>query len=147
MSTTSFVVYFIIIAYFLMSLIYEYRDIYCARIDFSKCCSYGCGGAYAGSKPNNTDSVNTLLDKINIAADADMNTIKWRRSYIVATVSTFIIWISIFKRVPEYWEALISILMMAAVLKFSFSYYSYHHYEPPRIYIHNSVEMIKSKLI
>ncbi len=109
-------------------------------------CGFGKAGLYVASIPNDNDDIPTLLDKIDIASDVLTRTIYWRRSYILSIIITLALWIMLFRKMPNGYELLFSILLIMFILYFSCNFYSFHHYGPPKIYIDKSTKLIRKKL-
>lgn len=94
------VIYAIVILIIYWALTAEYSDQHCATIG-NKVCGAGKGRAYYTNHPENDDSQETLIKKLNATAKYDQNAVHWRTNMIVAIVSAFIGLFIIQKRFPS----------------------------------------------
>ena len=93
-------IYVVIVAFLVIAVWAESRDVSCP--DFkSKTCGPGMGCAYAAGKPAKGDSLKVLLQKIRITARYEVNSITWRRAFIVAVISAFLVLYVSRKKVPS----------------------------------------------
>ncbi len=77
---------------------------------------------------NQSDDANTLLDKIDIAAKASTKEVTWRRSFIVACMSTVFLYAMVLNRHPLISEILGSIMTITVISYFMSSCIRYHYY-------------------
>jgi len=115
---------------------------------WEKCKVADEGMAFRGSTPKQGDSSRVLLDKIDNAAGAENNSIKWRRTLIVSTIIVFLIFVLVITpaNLPEWNIFYLSILISWAILYFNFSNYSYHKYGDARRNIEASTNMLRENL-
>ena len=127
----------------------EKRDWVCTNsYDLWATCHKGDGMPYRGSKPSPSDSCPTLLKKIDLAANAERNSIKWRRSLILAaTICVLVFGLVVMPgRLPEWTQMYVAVLLTTFVLYFNFNYYSYHRYKEPTEYIEESTDLLGEKI-
>ena len=93
------VVVIIIVVTVICALMAEYRDVRCTSFG-SKQCGKGMGSAYADGRPESNDSIETLLKKIRITARYEVNSISWRRCFIAAVISAFLVLYIAKKKLP-----------------------------------------------
>ncbi len=126
----------------------EHKDIHCPNFSASQSeCQQQGGAAFAGTQPHDTDSCNTLLNKIYKGAGAEQATIKWRRSLLLASGIMFATWFLVITpgRLPDYKIMIFSILLGYVILFGSFNYYSYHMYGISEQWIKSSVDELRTK--
>lgn len=97
---TSIIIYAIVILIIYWALTAEYTDQHCATIG-NKVCGPGKGRAYYINHPEDGDSHETLVRKLNATAKYDQNAVHWRTNMIVAIISAFIGLSIIQKRIPS----------------------------------------------
>ncbi len=103
---------------------------------------------YRGSKPILSDRCPQLLKKIEIAANAEKNSIKWRRSFILAAVICLLVYglVVMPGRLPEWTQMYVAAIIATFVLYFNFNYYSYHRYKKPTKYIEEATALLAEKI-
>lgn len=138
MINESLVAYLILIVVFVFVWWKEKKDWECSNIDdpYEKC--DGNGMPFRNSFPSETDTLTELSNKIDIASGAEVRSIKWRRSFIYATIISVTIFILIFqlsknqysdwKRFLNWRILYLMILVSFCILYFQFNYYSYHRF-------------------
>ena len=127
----------------------EKRDWTCTNsYDLLQECHEGDGMPYKGSKPSPNDSCPQLLEKINIAAEAEQSSIKWRRAFTLAAVICILVWglVVMPGGLPDWTKMYVSIIIATFVLYFNFNYYSYHRYKAPQEYIEESTRFLNEKI-
>ena len=144
--------YFLSLIFLWIAYRAEWKDLHCGSVHDSidKCKDFGGGMAYAGSEPSNNDSVEVLLSKIEKASYTEELTVKWRRCYILSFFITLFIWLAVIypivNRLPRFYEYFLLLFINTMIIYYSFSFYSFHHYEAPAQYIRKSVELIRDDL-
>lgn len=133
-------IYIGIVMIFIKSVNSEYKDIYGKSSEIPE------GKYYINGKPDNSDTIEKILSKINILSDTYNNTVKWRRSLIVSIFSSIIISIFSFKKFPSGKEFLLIVLPIFVSFYASFNYYSYHYDKYPSDYIKQNVTNLEKKL-
>ncbi len=123
----------------------EHKDMY-SNGD-SKLIGDGHGKYYYKGKKDDKDTVETLLDKINILADTSKNTVKWRRCLILGTVSALIVSLLTFNRFPTGKQFFMILLPIFGTFYASFNYYEYHYDRYPREYIHENTKQIGDNFV
>ena len=91
----------------------------------------GVGAVFWNTKPYPEDSTKELIRKINKAAVAEGSSVKWRRAFILAAITVFVIFILIITPgyLPKWPKFYVSVLSAFAILYVQFYYYSYHIYK------------------
>jgi uncharacterized membrane protein len=127
----------------------ERLDLYCPG-EVNKYCKNLCGDNkgkyYIQGQPKNTDNVNELLNKIKISANATLNTVKWRRSLLLAVVIAIFISMIILEKFPSGKQLFLMVFLTFIIIYFSFSYYEYHYEKYPVNNIHKSINYIRNQL-
>jgi len=127
----------------------EKSDLFCPP-EVKKYCKNLCGDNkgkyYIKGQPKNTDSVNELLNKIKISTTCGSNTVKWRRSFLIAIVVCLAISLIILEKFPDGKLLFLMVFITFIIIYFSFSYYEYHYEKYPMINIDKSVNYIRNKL-
>jgi len=95
----SIVIYGIVIFFLVFAVYCESKDIRCSEFNNGDC-GPGRGVAYAEGTPKKGDSHETLIEKAKLTARYEMNSIMWRRCFIAAAVSAFLVLYSGTKRIP-----------------------------------------------
>ncbi len=68
--------------------------------------------AYMQGEPKETNSVQTLLRKIQISAGFEINTIKWRRGILAAVPAVLLVFLIVLLRFPTPREFILSFLII-----------------------------------
>ena len=146
----NFVMYILIFAAFIAVALAESKDWKCGEPYniFTKCEENNNGMPYRGSKPSEDDSCDELLGKIDVAANATSNSIKWRRSFFVAVLISLLIFVLVItpSGLPPWPQFYLVVLISFAVMYGNLNYYDYHLYNTPRNYIFESTAMIGEKI-
>lgn len=86
----SIVIYSLFIFWLGFAIYAEKKDIECQDTR-GKVCGPGLGRAYASAKPEKGDSKETLINKARATARYELNSITWRKSFIIAFIVAFLI--------------------------------------------------------
>lgn len=86
----SIIIYTLFIFWLGFAIYAEKKDIECQDTR-GKVCGPGLGRAYASAKPEKGDSKETLLNKAKATAKYELNSITWRKSFIIAFIVAFLI--------------------------------------------------------
>lgn len=128
----------------------EKRDWVCTNsYDLWTSCYEGDGMPYRGSKPSLSDDCQTLLKKVDMAANAETHSIKWRRSFALGAIICLLIFGLVVTpgQLPEWTQMYVAIIIATSVLYFNFNYYSYHRFKKPAEYIEESTDLIREKIV
>jgi hypothetical protein len=68
-------------------------------------------------------SINRMLKNIKICMSYDFKTIKWRRIFISSIISTILIFMIVFYRIPEQSEFLLFLIIIFLIFSFMWSSY------------------------
>lgn len=80
--------------------------------------------AYDLSKPKKSDKPKRIFKKIRVVTSYDNHTIKWRRIYISSVLSTVLIFLIIYQRIPSQKELLLYIAIIYAIFALQWSNYT-----------------------
>jgi hypothetical protein len=111
----SIFIYVVIIMFLLIAIWAESRDVVCPEFK-SKKCGPGRGGAYAAGRPEKGDSLKILLQKIRLTARYEVNSIIWRRAFVVAVISSFLVLYVTRKKLPSGFQLATAFLISYIVL-------------------------------
>jgi hypothetical protein len=98
--TISIIIYVIFIVFLVIAIWAERKDVHCSQFEGGKC-GAGMGSAYADGRPLKYDNVEDLLKKAKFTARYELNSITWRRVFIPALISAFVVMYVAKKRVPH----------------------------------------------
>jgi hypothetical protein len=143
------IIYIIVIFLVIKAYKSEALDLFCGKDVKSYCknlCGDNKGKYYVDGQGDKDDSIPTLLSKIEINASADDNTVKWRRSLLLAFICTMLIFIVVLTKLPTGTELITTVLIIFIITYFSFSFYQYHYYRYPTFNIHKNVNLLRQKL-
>lgn len=147
--TVNVLMYFLLFGAVIIIYLIEKRDWGCINShNLWESCYKGDGMPYRGSKPILSDRCPQLLKKIEIAANAEKNSIKWRRSFILAAVICLLVYglVVMPGRLPEWTQMYVAAIIATFVLYFNFNYYSYHRYKKPTKYIEEATALLAEKI-
>lgn len=113
--------YVILLTALYFALYLEYYDLYCPHD--GQTCRVGQGAAYEAGKPEDTDSVDTLLSKIRISSRYDEASVYWRRTIVFSTLLTLTLLLLLLRRLPKAEELLISFV---TIYLFTFLFQVYY---------------------
>ena len=145
MDLVNVIMYILLFGFTLLVYNIEKRDWTCTNsYDLAEKCKVGDGMPYHGSKPEEGDDHRTLVKKINIAAGAEPNSIKWRRALTLAVSICLVLFLLVITpgNLPQWTQMYICVIIATFILYFSFNYYSYHRFKTPKEYIEKSTEML-----
>lgn len=124
---------------------YEYLDIYCPNRS-SPVCGRGMGSMYVKGKPNSLDDIITLLEKIKISSRYEKNSVKWRRSFILSLISTILIFLILFHRLPDGKETLITLAILYFLFYISLDFFQHYVTKYAIKQIDLAISLLKDKL-
>ncbi len=125
------------------ALICEANDIY--RHDKSSL-KGGNGKIHYKGLGSPDESLDTLLNRIYWVADSDGRNSKWKRAFLIAVVSTFLICLILFHRVPTARELLLILLIIFITTLAVFGFFRFHADRFTPYYIRQNVALIRQKL-
>jgi hypothetical protein len=96
----SITLYVVFIVFLIIAIWAERQDVHCSQFEGGKC-GAGMGSAYSDGKPNKHDSLEDLLKKAKFTARYELNSITWRRVFIPALISAFVVMYVAKKRLPH----------------------------------------------
>ena len=110
-------------------------------------CAEGKGMPFRGTEPRQEDDCNTLLDKAEKASGVEERSIKWRRSFVLGAVISFLFWILIATPgcLPSWEKMYMSVIICFATLYFSMNFFAYHTVKKAASYAKVSVSEIRNK--
>lgn len=141
-------VYILIVVFTVWVIFSECKDLYCPNGGqeslgvLIKECTDGNGCHITRSKPGTSDTKQQLRDKIEYGLNLPSHCVYWRRSYLVGLLVSLIIgYVVLAKLLPER-ELVICLIIVTALLYFSYSYYAFHHDKHVYNNIRESVRML-----
>ncbi|MBA3757019.1 MAG: hypothetical protein H0X02_12695 [Nitrosomonas sp.] len=96
----SILLYIVFVVFLVIAIWAERQDIRCSQFNGGTC-GAGNGSAYADGKPSKHDNLETLLKKARFTAHYELNSITWRRAFIPALLSAFLVLYVTKKRLPH----------------------------------------------
>lgn len=149
MSLVNIIIYTIVIYIIIFAIRSEKLDLFCPK-EYSKeydCkeCGDGKGKYYIDGKGNLSDSPSVLLDKIILVSKYQENTVKWRRSIVLAFIICILFSLLVLRRFMEGYELVISMFTIFIIIYQSYSYYQFHYDRYPEFYIKKNVEYLRKK--
>lgn len=139
----SVVVYSIFIYFLWFALTKESNDINC-RDSKGKICGKDMGRAYVHGKLDESDDINTLLKKLKMTSRYEINSILWRRCFIVAIISSIILIFVLKNRMPTGIELTAGFLIIYIVMYMTLTYFQQKISKPALKQLDELVEKIKS---
>ena len=139
--------YVLLIIGFLVIFRIEQREWCCSNpYEIFEECKKDDAMSFRGSKPNESDDVTTLLDKIEIASNGEVKHIKWRRAFIMACIICIVIYALVITpgELPQ-WTTMYTIILLTFVIIY-FHLNSYSHHKFSKEYISDSIKLLKQKL-
>ena len=146
---TNVLMYALLVIALIVVQIIEKRDWSCINsYNFFAGCEHGEAMPYRGARPQPEDTTLDLLDRIDIASEAEQNSIKWRRSFLIGGFISIILFAVIVTpgRLPDWPKMYACVLISTFVLYFHLNYYSYHRYKVPMEYTKEATERIRNNL-
>jgi hypothetical protein len=86
----SIIIYLLFIFWLGFALYAEYKDTHCQDAK-GRVCGVGLGRAYSTFKPHAKDSREELFEKLRLTSRYELNSITWRRSFIIAIICAFLV--------------------------------------------------------
>ena len=126
------------------ALICEANDIY--RHEGSSALAGGNGKIHYKGFGTSEESLDTLLNRIYWVADSDGRNSKWKRALLIAVVSTFLICLILFHRVPTARELLLILLIIFITTLAVFGFFRFHADRFTPYYIRQNVTLIRQRL-
>lgn len=113
-SIISIILYVVFVVFLLIAIWAERQDIRCSQFNGGTCGS-GHGSAYADGKPSKHDNLETLLKKARFTAHYELHSITWRRAFIPAILSAFLVLYVTKKRLPHGLQLAVAFLIIYIV--------------------------------
>jgi len=79
--------------------------------------------SYFQGIPKKTDSLKTLVKRVKICLETDLKTVKWRRSFLGAFLSTILIFLVVHFRIPNFKEMFLYTMIIYVIY-----YANWHNY-------------------
>ena len=80
--------------------------------------------AYTLAIPKEGDDIHKICKKIKLCLDADLKTVKWRRSFITAAIATFLICILVLAKIPTLKDLLLCLFIIYIVYYIAWEHYT-----------------------
>jgi len=126
----------------------EQNDWHCHNAyQFWERCRPAEGMPYRGSTPAEQDTTSVLLDKIDNAAGAEDKSIKWRRSFIMAVICSFMIFGLVVTpgSLPMWYTFYLTVFIITGMWYFHFSNYSYHKFKSAEHNVNKATEILRQR--
>lgn len=137
-------IYTVVIIAILFAVFCEVKDIKCSNFD-NKQCGVGMGRAYAQGKPEHGDSKRTLLEKASITARYEVNSIFWRRSFIAAVVSAFLVLFVMKSKCPNGIQFASAVLIIYIIFYLTFTMFQKWITDPALNQMNDILAALKAK--
>lgn len=124
-----------------LAIKFEAKDIY-----GEKEIKGGNGLMHYKGRGDRGESIDQLLNRIYWVADSDSKNNKWKRAVIVSFVSTIIILLLFFSKVPGNIEVLLLFIIIFVVTIALFGFFRFHSDRFSAYYIRENINRIKEKL-
>ena len=141
-----FWVYLIIFLFVIYALYKERQFLGCKTIPDGSDCDNPNGKAVKGSEPLSSDDSQTLLNKIDFASKYTDREVVWRRSVIFSFIAIVMYAYLIYAAFPSAYHLFCGILIMAAVMYFSFNFYKYHMSDYIKNNIQASTDILRNRI-
>ena len=138
-------IYLLICIFFIYALIKEREALGCTGRGVIAGCKNEDGKAIVGTTPYPNDSVDTIYNKIQLAASYQERFVKWRMVYIISTMAAFLLWFVLFRRIPTEWELVVIITILIFVGMGACNFYKFHLSDYIQENIDKSVEILKAR--
>lgn len=150
--------YFVIFLFAIHVFRIEYIDVRCPQLDSDwKTCETEGGMCFAHTQPNESDTCDQLLDKLNRASGAEQCTIKWRRSFFLSVAIMSIMWLIVGCiqshndggsgfTLPSWGIFYVSVAVSYIILLNTFNYYSYHIFGKAEEWMKKGISMLKQRM-
>lgn len=122
----------------------EHADLYTSPETKEK--GDGYGKYYYSGKGKDTDSIETLLDKLIILSNTGKNTVKWRRCLIYSVLATSFIVALKEENIPRGKDFLLIMLPIFGFFYSSFNFYEHHYDKYCREYTHYNLDQVRMKI-
>lgn len=147
------IVYVLLLTAFIFIFRTEMTDVHCPKLKGStpKDCEEQGGMSYSGTRPNDTDSCKTLIEKIYKGAGAEQASIKWRRALLLAMVVVLLICVFLgsklgnFNFLPDWRTYCMGVLIAFVIILGSFMYYSFHVFGVAESWMKGSIKELEKK--
>lgn len=122
----------------------EYEDLYCPHPG-SDVCYYGNGAAYSQGIPNDEDTQEELLEKLQIIGRYDSYSVKWRSCFIFAIIAGFLVAFLVLQRLPNGPELLLAVLTIYLLLYLMTEFYKMQLITPAMSHFDDIVKRIQTQ--
>jgi hypothetical protein len=138
------IIYAISIFFFYFAIKSELKDIRCSDKE-GTICGEGMGRTYYIGHPDETDDIETLLEKIRLSSIYELRTILWRKSLIVAMIISFIIIYLIKGKIPDGDEFVIGVAISYIAIYTMLNFFQNAISIPATNQLKRCIEMIMEK--
>jgi len=147
MRTLSLLMYALLLGLFVYVAWIERQDWECPSLHSSLSECDGNGMPHRNSKPQPGDTCDKLLYRIERAAGVERRSIKWRRAFLIAAVSSLALWILLLTpgTLPKWTKFYLSIAIIFVIVRAQFAWYSYHRFKAPEEHIYEAVKRIRTE--
>jgi hypothetical protein len=148
------IVYIFIILFLVRVIMVERKDNTCPSFtSTTEECKKGGPMCYSWTEPNDTDSIDELLKKIETCSKANSSSVKWRRILITSFGIIVGLWITLSLfiddgelTIPDWRITCLSLVVVYTILFSTFNYYDFHLYKGAELNTGASIKEIRDKL-
>jgi len=140
-------VYILFVVFILFALYKERQALGCPDIPDGRDCDNSNGKAVAGTKAYEDMSTEQILGKIEYASHYQDRWVKWRTSFIVAVLATFMIIYLMYQRVPTEKELAIYTIVLVMAITLTSGFYRFHLSDHVTRNIDEAVNILRNREI
>lgn len=146
-SAVNIVMYVLLLLVLIIVVWVEVTVQMCPNGAFSTCANMGIDNGLLthGTKAKDSDSCTVILEKTTKVAAANVNSVRWRISFILATIIAALLWLLIFQIIPHWIILYLTILIAFLVIYFYFNFSGFHVNNEIFKIVEGNLNILKSK--
>ena len=121
----------------------EQKDIRC-QDTAGEICDALTGRAYAYGSPEPGDTKDELLTKVRITARYEMNSIHWRRAFVAAFVSSFVILYIMYSKLPNGLDLITGFIVIYIIVYLTLTLFQKWVAEPALVQMDNIIAALEA---
>ncbi len=138
------IVYLFLILLISALFVKERLSLGCSHSFFEQCENQN-GVAVVGTKSNQSDTTEEILQKVSLAGDYTSRFVTWRRNAITSFVVILGLWGLVLRRMPSGWEAITGMLIVFLIITSIDGFYKFHLYDVVAKNINSSVSLLRKR--